>query len=328
MSFAFSHVGPSWAPTPTSGTTLVCTIGAVMSVDVGEVIIITTGWDNVDTTDVNPTRLSVTDSKGNTYSRIREFVNGQGVAAAGVHVGVFYSRVATQILTDDTITITSNAAASAKVMNSLIFTCGSSISVSAAIDLANDASDPGSMEISGLSSASRLYLRSIGAETDTSTFTETSGFTNPLNHRSVTGMAVLSEFKIATSTGETSNPSASNVDCASIFMALSDTAVPGAPTLNSVTAGVALVDAAWSAPSSDGGSAITDYTLYASPDGHSQSAGTGLSVRMTGLTAEVQYTFTVKATNAIGQGPASNSILATPFADPAPLARYLIGNAL
>ena len=38
--------------------------------------------------------------------------------------------------------------------------------------------------------------------------------------------------------------------------------VPGAPTLNSATAGNGSVTLAWSAPSSDGGSAITGYRVY------------------------------------------------------------------
>ena len=37
---------------------------------------------------------------------------------------------------------------------------------------------------------------------------------------------------------------------------------PGAPTLNSATAGNGSVALAWSAPASDGGSAITGYKVY------------------------------------------------------------------
>src|SRR5262249_61528832 len=42
----------------------------------------------------------------------------------------------------------------------------------------------------------------------------------------------------------------------------SDLSVPCAPTLNSATAGNGSVSLAWSAPTSDGGSAVTGYKVY------------------------------------------------------------------
>jgi len=88
---------------------------------------------------------------------------------------------------------------------------------------------------------------------------------------------------------------------------------PGAPVLVSATAGNAQVTLTWTAPASDGGSAITGYTVTASPGGATCTT-TGLTCIVTGLSNGTSYSFTVKATNAIGTGPASNALSATPTA--------------
>jgi hypothetical protein len=88
--------------------------------------------------------------------------------------------------------------------------------------------------------------------------------------------------------------------------------VPGAPALNSATPGNTQVALAWSAPASNGGSAITGYTATASPGGATCSTSGALTCTVTGLTNGTAYSFTVKATNAAGTSAASNSLNATP----------------
>lgn len=85
----------------------------------------------------------------------------------------------------------------------------------------------GTCTISGLSSAHRLYFRSAGKEANSTTaLTPTSGFTITTANRSRNNAAAVltrGEFKIATSTGETSNPTlAVSGDSASVFVALEE----------------------------------------------------------------------------------------------------------
>jgi peptidoglycan/xylan/chitin deacetylase (PgdA/CDA1 family) len=82
--------------------------------------------------------------------------------------------------------------------------------------------------------------------------------------------------------------------------------VPGAPGTPTGAPGDSRVSVSWTAPSSDGGSPITGYTVTASPGGATCSTTGALSCMVTGLTNGTAYTFTVKATNSVGTGPASS----------------------
>jgi hypothetical protein len=57
-------------------------------------------------------------------------------------------------------------------------------------------------------------------------------------------------------------------------------------------------------PATDGGSAITSYTVTVSPGGRTVT-GTGSPIVVRGLTNGAPYTFKVTATNGVGSGPAS-----------------------
>ena len=93
--------------------------------------------------------------------------------------------------------------------------------------------------------------------------------------------------------------------------------LPGAPTIGTATAvGSGQVQVTFSAPASNGGAAITSYTVTSNP-GNITASSTGSPITVGGLTNGTAYTFTVKATNSVGTGPASSqSNSATPVTVP------------
>lgn len=98
---------------------------------------------------------------------------------------------------------------------------------------------------------------------------------------------------------------------------------PGAPTIGTATAGDASASVTFTAPASNGGAAITGYTVTSSPGGIT-ATGTSSPINVTGLTNGTAYTFTVTATNSAGTGAAS---AASNSVTPAAVVTYTITNA-
>jgi hypothetical protein len=85
---------------------------------------------------------------------------------------------------------------------------------------------------------------------------------------------------------------------------------PGAPTNVQADPGNASATVSWDAPTNNGSDPITSYTVVPSPacgpcTGVTTANGTTLQATVSGLTNGVSYTFTVYATSAAGNGPAS-----------------------
>ena len=81
---------------------------------------------------------------------------------------------------------------------------------------------------------------------------------------------------------------------------------PGAPTAVVATAGVRSATVSWAAPASNGGTALTGYTVLISPVTPSAIVSvTGPNASISGLADGAAYTFTVTAANAVGPSPAS-----------------------
>ena len=102
----------------------------------------------------------------------------------------------------------------------------------------------------------------------------------------------------------------------------------GAPAIGAVTPGAGSLAMSWTAPSSDGGSAITAYDLrhietsadetvdsnWTVVDDVWTTGGGTLEYTLTGLTGGTQYDLQVRAVNAEGDGPWSATITGTPAA--------------
>src|SRR5207248_1443953 len=90
---------------------------------------------------------------------------------------------------------------------------------------------------------------------------------------------------------------------------LSQPSAPSAPTGVTATAGNGSATVNWTAPSNNGGSAITKYTItpFIGTTAQTPTTVTGspppTSTTINGLTNGTAYTFTVAAINATGTGP-------------------------
>jgi fibronectin type 3 domain-containing protein len=96
---------------------------------------------------------------------------------------------------------------------------------------------------------------------------------------------------------------------------------PGAPTGLTATRGNAQVTLSWSAPASNGGSAITGYNIYRSTTSGTEikvasPTGTGTTYTDTGLVNGTTYFYKVTAANAVGEGALSTEASATPATVP------------
>jgi fibronectin type 3 domain-containing protein len=92
--------------------------------------------------------------------------------------------------------------------------------------------------------------------------------------------------------------------------------VPGAPTLNSATAGNGSVTLAWSAPTSNGGATINGYRVYRATTSGAETLLTTLAVTTswtdTSTVNGTTYYYKLSAVNSVGASALSNERSATP----------------
>jgi Fibronectin type III domain len=90
--------------------------------------------------------------------------------------------------------------------------------------------------------------------------------------------------------------------------------VPGSVTNLKVTTGPKqTATVTWSAPLSDGGSPVTQYSGSAVSTGGSHTFSVPpaqMSVSYSNINPKVKWTFTVSATNAVGTGPSASVVVA------------------
>ncbi len=132
----------------------------------------------------------------------------------------------------------------------------------------------------------------------------------------VSGLATLDNYRMIPqvyATAQTSSTGSVIYDDCSVTAAMPVTA-PGAPTGINAVAGNAQATVSFTAPTNNGGTPITGYTVTSIPDGLTAS-GTSSPITITGLTNGTAYSFSVTATNSAGTSPASSpSASVTPSA--------------
>ena len=105
------------------------------------------------------------------------------------------------------------------------------------------------------------------------------------------------------------------------------THAPSAPNASLSTVGDGSVTIEWTAPADDGGSAVSGYNVYlgTAPGGESSTAvntdplpASTTSLTVPSLTNSTTYYLTVKALNGVGEGRASNEVMAIPGAPSPP----------
>ena len=97
--------------------------------------------------------------------------------------------------------------------------------------------------------------------------------------------------------------------------ASSSPSAPAPPSGAKASAGDASAKVTWKAPASNGGSAITGYTVTSTPGGKTCSTNGALGCTVKGLTNGTNYAFTVRATNNLGTGlPSDPSNIVKPRA--------------
>ena len=100
------------------------------------------------------------------------------------------------------------------------------------------------------------------------------------------------------------------------------TTVPSVPLALTATPSSQTVALAWSLPTFDGRSAITDYKIeYTSSNSttwtvFAHTASTTRTANITGLTNGTRYSFRVSAVNSVGTGVATSPVFSTPVAPP------------
>ncbi len=146
--------------------------------------------------------------------------------------------------------------------------------------------------------AADLPLSRVSREpTSTRTFTWT---LNGVTVGTAASTLTTTGYGVHTCTVTTANVAGTGTAAASRTL----TTLPGAPTAVSATPGVGSARVSWSAPLSDGYSTISSYTVTSTPASKTCTTST-TSCTISDLQSGVSYTFTVTATNGVGEGAAS-----------------------
>jgi hypothetical protein len=160
-------------------TAIVLTLSA--AAEAGNVVLVAIAIDNNATTDGDFTEVaSVVDSQLNSYNKIIEQTNGQGVAADGITCSLWYSKIATTLAIGATITVTTANTVTSKAVSAWEFTvtAGATVSIEGTTSAVGDGADPAAMTISGLADQEYLWFAAHAVEAAaTGTYAAEAGYT-------------------------------------------------------------------------------------------------------------------------------------------------------
>ena len=280
----------------------------------------------------NPSASGVTDSAGNTYTKVKGFK-----ASDNTELSVWTAPITAGGGTKPTVTVTTSARADigAAVLE---YSGLSTAAGAAAVD--QTAQSTATTGAAAVVSAGPTPATTAAGELAIGFYAD-SGFSNNLagdatysvrTNVSPTGdMELLAQDQILTGTGATPNPTTSTgantpwLAATVVFKTGAPAPPPTAPATPSAptaSAGDGQATVSWTAPD-NGGSTITKYTVtpYVGSTAQTPKDVTGspapTSTTISGLTNGTAYTFKVSATNAVGtsaQSAASNAV--TPVTAP------------
>ena len=283
---------PTITGTPQVGQTLTAVTTAIMDTDGLTTPGYTYQWIRVAT---DTTETNIGSATASTYTLVTDDLG------TTIKVKVSFTDDASNA---ETLTSVATAAVSAPTAPGAPTGLTATASGNTRIDLSwtAPASDGGSA-ITGY----KIEISSDGGNAWTTHLADT---TNPNTTYAHTGLAASTTRHYRVSAINTiGTGAASNVDDAT-----TGTTAPGAPTgLVATASGTTQIDLSWTAPASDGGSAITGYKIEESPDGNSSwttleadTNGPATTYSHTGLSAGTTRHYRVSAINTIGTSAASN----------------------
>jgi Fibronectin type III domain len=126
----------------------------------------------------------------------------------------------------------------------------------------------------------------------------------------ITGLTLGTNYQFKVTAVNSLGSSTASTSSSSTPVIAAPSTLASAPSVTSTPGQVVLT---WSAPSSTGGSAITDYLIEYSTDGgttwvtYADGTSTATSATLTGLTSNASYSFRVSAINAAGTATASTA---------------------
>jgi len=210
---------------------------------IGQLVVAAFAFDNLTGTDGDNSEItSIVDTAhaSNTWQKAVEFTNGQGAAAGGATISIWYCVLSEAISLGQGFVVTFNGTVTAKVVSIRAFSigAGNTVAVQGTTTLANDAADAGSMTLSSLPSREYLFVRAVAIENNTSTpgtpetsWTDlaTNTVAGTTGGSAVSNMWIYAEYRIQTTTSVTSDPTTGAADCASVLVAFYETTAAAAP---------------------------------------------------------------------------------------------------